>query len=431
MTPEEQRATQETPHPTWWSNSQRAFLIQNRRGHYIHVSPEMFKQHLRSWGFAGRAAPDEHIAPADQVRLNVQTIRDVDYSGPLAGYNAGITTCNGHRALVTKPPKRIEAAQGEFPMIHGIMEDMFWVDDFDQRAHFFGWLKIAEKSVRDSSPMPGQAVVFAGPPNAGKNLVQDLITAILGGRVARPYQWIIGRTNFNADLFEAEHLMIADEVPFTDLASRRVFGSKIKDITVNSIQTCHGKFANAIHLMPCWRLTISLNEESENLQMLPPLDTSLRDKIMLFKIKKAKMPLPCNSPQERKVFWEELKKELPAFIQFLQNWEIPQDLTDSRFGVAAYQHPDLVKVVEDMAPEKRLMELIEVTILPGGEFEGTLTELEARLIGDPTFGRQLSKLLKGANALQTYMRRLKKAHPAQIFTARTEKERFWRILPRQ
>ena len=53
-------------------------------------------------------------------------------------------------------------------MINGIMEDMFWVDDFDQRAHFFGWLKIAEKAVRDSSPMLGQAVVFAGPPNAGK-----------------------------------------------------------------------------------------------------------------------------------------------------------------------------------------------------------------------------------------------------------------------
>ena len=126
-----------------------------------------------------------------------------------------------------------------------------------------------------------------------------------------------------------------------------------------------------------------------------------------------------------------MKKELPAFIQFLQNWEIPQDLTDSRFGVAAYQHPDLVKVVEDMAPEKRLMELIEVTILPGGEFEGTLTELEARLIGDPTFGRQLSKLLKGANALQTYMRRLKKAHPAQIQRAKVNDVRIWRILPRQ
>jgi hypothetical protein len=64
--------------------------------------------------------------------------------------------------------------------------------------------------------MPGQAVIFAGPPNAGKNLVQDLITAILWERVARPYQWIIERTNFNASLFEAEHLMIADEVPFTD-----------------------------------------------------------------------------------------------------------------------------------------------------------------------------------------------------------------------
>ena len=146
---------------------------------------------------------------------------------------------------------------------------------------------------------------------------------MLGGRVARPYQWIIGSTTFNADLFEAEHLMIADEVPFQDLASRRVFGSKIKDISVNSIQTCHGKFVNAIHLMPCWRLTISLNDEYENLLMLPPLDASLKDKMMLFKVQQAKMPMPCNSPVERASFWDAILKELPGFIDFLQNWEIP------------------------------------------------------------------------------------------------------------
>ena len=122
-------------------------------------------------------------------------------------------------------------------MIDQILEQMLCLEDADQRAYFYGWLKMAEKSVRESAPMPGQAVVFAGPRNAGKNFVQDLITAMLGGRVARPYQWIIGSTTFNADLFEAEHLMIADEVPFQDLASRRVFGSKIKDISVNSIQS--------------------------------------------------------------------------------------------------------------------------------------------------------------------------------------------------
>ena len=427
MTPDEQVHTQETPQPTWWSNSQRAFLLPNQRNQYIHVSAEMFKKHLRGWGFAGRAAPDENLAPADRVMLNVQTIRDVDYSGPLAGYDAGITTCNGHRALVTRPPRRILANEGAHPMICQVLEEMFCLGELDQRDHFYGWLKLAEKSVRQSSPMPGQAIVLAGPRNAGKNFLQDIITTILGGRVARPYQWIIGRTNFNADLFEAEHLMIADEVPFQDLASRRVFGSKIKDIAVNSIQTCHGKFANAVHLMPCWRLTISLNDEDENLMMLPPLDTSLKDKIMLFKVQRANMPMPCNSPEERKAFWEGIVKELPGFVHFLQNWEIPEEIKDSRFGIAAFHHPDLVKVVEDNAPEKRLLELMEATVLVGGDFEGTLSELEARLRGDTIFGRQIDKLLYFNNALQTYLRRLKKARPDIISRRKSNSRALWEI----
>jgi len=427
MTPERQAETQRTPSPTWWSTSARAFVMQNDRDQYIHVSPDMFRKHLRRWGFSTRAAPDELIAPADDVMLDVQTIRDVDYSGPLAGYNAGITSCNGHRALVTKPPQRIVAEPRAHPMIEQILEQMLCLDDADQRAYFYGWLKMAEKSVRLSTPMPGQAVVFAGPRNAGKNFVQDMITAILGGRVARPYQWIIGRTNFNADLFEAEHLMIADEVPFQDLASRRVFGSKIKDIAVNSVQTCHGKFVNAIHLMPCWRLTISLNNEDENLLMLPPLDASLKDKIMLFKVQCAEMPMPCNSPLERASFWDAILKELPGFVQFLQDWEIPEELNDSRLGICAYHHPDIVKIVEDMSPESRLMELIEATVLIGGDFEGTLPELEARLLSDTIFGRQVAKLLSFPNALQTYMRRLKKAYPLRIEACRTESARFWRV----
>ena len=427
MTPERQAETQRTPSPTWWSNSARNFVMQNDRDQYIHVSPDMFRKHLRRWGFSTRAAPDELIAPADDVMLDVQTIRDVDYSGPLAGYNAGITSCNGHRALVTRPPRRIVAEPGAHPMIDQILEQMLCLDDVDQRAYFYGWLKMAEKSVRLSTPMPGQAVVFAGPRNAGKNFVQDIITAILGGRVARPYQWIIGNTTFNADLFEAEHLMIADEVPFQDLASRRVFGSKIKDIAVNSIQTCHGKFVNAIHLMPCWRLTVSLNNEDENLLMLPPLDASLKDKIMLFKVQQATMPMPCNSPLERASFWDAILKELPGVVHFLQDWPITEDLSDSRFGIRAFHHPDIVKIVEDMSPERRLLELIEATVLIGGDFEGTLSELEARLLSDTIFGRQVGKLLSFNTALQTYMRRLKKAHPTRIEVFRTESTRFWRI----
>jgi hypothetical protein len=66
-------------------------------------------------------------------------------------------------------------------------------------------------------------------------------------------------------------------------------------------------------------------------------------------------------------------------------------------------------------------------VLIGGDFEGTLSELEARLRGDTIFGRQIDKLLYFNNALQTYLRRLKKANPLRFSAIRTKTSRIWRI----
>tara|TARA_B100000959_G_C14464519_1_gene412440 strand:+ start:262 stop:468 length:207 start_codon:yes stop_codon:yes gene_type:complete len=66
-------------------------------------------------------------------------------------------------------------------------------------------------------------------------------------------------------------------------------------------------------------------------------------------------------------------------------------------------------------------------VLIGGDFEGTLSELEARLRGDTIFGRQIDKLLSFNNALQTYLRRLKKAYPLRFSTIRTKTSRLWQV----
>jgi len=66
-------------------------------------------------------------------------------------------------------------------------------------------------------------------------------------------------------------------------------------------------------------------------------------------------------------------------------------------------------------------------VLVGGDFEGTLSELEARLRGDTIFGRQIDKLLYFNNALQTYLRRLKKADSLRFLNIRTNSTRLWRI----
>jgi len=58
---------------------------------------------------------------------------------------------------------------------------------------------------------------------AASRFMQKILTPILGGRAARPYRYMIGTTDFNSDLFLAEHLMIEDEAAATDISSRKHF----------------------------------------------------------------------------------------------------------------------------------------------------------------------------------------------------------------
>ena len=98
----------------------------------------------------------------------------------------------------------------------------------------------------------------------------------MGGRTGRPFSYMSGKTDFNSELFGAEHLVIADENSNRDMNSRRLFGSRIKDYTVNTSMHCHGKFREALTLTPCQRLTISLNDEDDNLLILENLWISFK-----------------------------------------------------------------------------------------------------------------------------------------------------------
>src|SRR4030095_11750743 len=119
---------------------------------------------------------------------------------------------------------------------------------FDQVRYLYGWLKIAYDAVRARVRRPGQGLVLAGVRDCGKSLLQNLITLILGGRSARPYQFMSGLTPFNSDLCEAGHLRMENEQASPDIRARRNFGAQLKNITVIDWQRCHAKNRVAISL---------------------------------------------------------------------------------------------------------------------------------------------------------------------------------------
>jgi len=407
------------------------YWIQDARSEWIRVNESAVNRLLKSKGLTARVSKGHDISALEKELIRIQTNQNVKYAGPLAGYRTGIHELPEGKILVTRSPVLIEPKAGEWPILYALLEGML-VDSFvDQRPYLFGWLKTAVEALRKEKKRPGQALVLCGPPNCGKSLLQNLFTTILGGRAAKPYQFMTGLTSFNSDLFEAEHLMIEDEAASTDIRARRNLGSHIKSITVNEVQRNHGKNRDALSLSPFWRLSITVNDEPENLMVLPIIDDSLEDKIILMKAYRREMPMPTFTQDERSFFWSTLVAELPAFIDFLLKWEIPKELQSQRFGVTHYHHPEILQAIDDLAPEKKLLTFIDGKLFENhsGPWKGTAEDLERRLMNYDDIVYEVKRLLTYNTACGTYLGRLARRYPNRVKPNRTTSSREWIISP--
>jgi hypothetical protein len=140
------------------------------------------------------------------------------------------------------------------------------------------------------------------------------------------------------------------------------------------------------------------------------------------------MPMKSDSPKSRVEFWDGVRAEIPHFLHFIEAYEIPEDLQESRFGIKAFQHPDLVEILKEMTHENRLMALMEIIVIPeNGAWKGTLEELETALYEDSTFKRQIEKLLYYPTALMTYLRRLQKSMPERVRHYKSSGKNKWEL----
>lgn len=425
-----EQAVAAKPPEAWYDLAKKEYLIEDQGGEWYSINETQFKRVLKQHGLSARVDSGKTTSAQDEAILKIQQSRNVHFAGPMAGYRKGFHPIGNARVLVTSSPRIIAAGEGDWLTLRKLMTGL--LGEGIQFETLNGWLKTSYEALRDGRLRPGQALVMCGPHNCGKSLLQNLITVILGGRAAKPYQALTGGTSFNADLFGAEHLMVEDEQPATDINSRRKFGAAIKGVTVNEGQRLHAKHRDAILLKPFWRLSVSLNDETENLMVLPPVDDSLADKMILLKVSRSVMPMPSDTGEEREAFWGQLLKELPAFISFLESWKIPDTLRCPRFGVRHYHNPEILEALDALAPELRLLSLIDATLftLPHTYADMTAEVLEQQLTGDGAVNRyEARKLLSWNNATGTYLGRLAKKRPDRVESTRSATERKWRLHP--
>jgi len=353
----------------------------------------------------------------EEALHSIQTNRQADIAMPLAGYPSGFIHSAGKRVLVTENAKALPGKDVPWTNLQKFLTQLLGEEALPYQLLWWSW---ARRNIGNPLMLPGQCPFYIGESSIGKSLLQHrLTTTLLGGLSGDPYDAMTGGTSFNSELFEAVHLIIEDREFSRSHASRRDFGSQIKQMAVNTVRKCHPKGKPGVMLTPKWRCSISLNTETETvLAALPPLDDSILDKIMIFKCSRPEYPVDMGTQSGWKAWSKIIEDELPGLAFHCDQMEFGQ-YAAPRYGVRAWHDPTIMEQERESSPENILLEIMRndlPTIMQDKpEWAGTSTDLCSVLCGSAMNSHRLAQKVLGHYAVQncgTYLGRLAKTNNA-------------------
>lgn len=406
----------------------------------------------------------EFLSEAERLLLFVMEHRRLESSmRAIPGYRAGIYDLQGTRVLVRTSPQLMEFAAGEWPTVRALIEGKLNLLDEEghgvcQADYFHAWMKKAVESLYLGGPgnfQSGPCLVFAGPVDVGKSRLQhQIITPMLGGRNADPASYLFGKSDFNSEIFSAEHVMM-EELEQTSAKSvdRTLFGERVKKLVSADWQRLHAKREDARMVQPFFRMTISINNDPDKLRLLFLLTPDMRDKVMLFLVSNAPLPMPAATLPERAAFRAKIASELPAYGHWLMNeFAIPDHLIRGRFGVKCWHHPELAMELFDDTPAAELLQIIDVAefkVAEGGiggtklwdlksdakemgeMWEGSAIDLERLLMSEGGWKCSLEREAKKVfmhNKVDRLLSRLKEDASTRVVQHRTRFKRNWQVF---
>ena len=404
------------------------YHVRGRDGCFDSMSEESIKLRLRSMGLSTKVSKKADLSPVEVCLLAYQTNNKADAFGSLSGHRPGLFEMGGRRFLVTDDARPTKPSPGEWPTLNALLTQLFGEE---QLPFFIGWLRQARRSVSGTTMLPGHVVVLCGRHGIGKSFLQSqVITPMIGGRQTCPFDYMAGVSNFNGELFGADHLAVEDKFFKWDMDTRRKFGTHLKELAVNHVQRCHFKGKTPVSVTPKWRITISLNPERENLNVLPPLDDSIKEKLMMFYLNEPTC-LPTDEDRER--WGAAIHAELPAFAYAVDSFTLPTGLEHSRYGVKEYHSPRILEQLEGGSTEELFLDCLLHDlpgIVPTGAttWEGTSTDLERVMLAPLMPSRETSrKILSWPGAAGTQLGRLSRQHADSIVRKKVKGVTRWTI----
>lgn len=414
---------------TYFDSLTGSYYAQNGHGEYQRWDKDTLKLLLRRNAFSTTHKYEDGLTYLEGELLRITQESSVHYAGPLGGYEPGEYEIFTSRILVTRGPKLLTPKEGKCETISNFLTVLLG----DQRQYFYAWLKTALVSLRRGPPwLPGQLLAVAGPPGCGKSVLQSLVTPLLGGRVSSPYTYLSSGTNFNAEIYGAEHGLIGDVNHAVDPRARRNFGAAIKKLVAEPVHYLHAKGKTPVTMTPFLRLTLSLNDNPAALHILPSFDSDVAGKVMLLRARTDGKRIVDTDGETWQKFYNRMLSELPAFVHRLMRWQIPDKIKDERYSVVSFHDPELIEKVNELSEEDKLLDLIDTYILID-EFKdhwaGTSTELEREL------GERMSKsggcnLFRYSSHCGQLLETLSKKHEDRISRERRRSNK-WSYLIRK
>lgn len=355
----------------------------------------------------GRATSSE----VDQAVFHIQSQNRVLAALPFVHRRPGLHRepdglyLNTSNVQVCPPAEGALAWRENFPWLAGLLDESYFTSP-DQWPFFMAWLQRFYNTAYEGQMARGHAVFLAGPVGQGKTFVATQVIGRMLGGASDVTSYMLGENSWNSSLIERAVWNVDDSGPGKDPRTHTIYSNNIKKHVANEYFDYQKKFTDAARARWTGRIIVTLNDDEESLCMLPDMDGSIMEKILLLRTANRNYDFPVNCE-------EIAHRELPFFCRWLLDWVAPElTLGNKRFGITHYHEPSLMAAAQERGKTHEFRELVETLLInhfrddrEATEWVGTATELYAAMADlpmlaaivrkfNPTYiGRGLKKLV--------------------------------------
>lgn len=360
--------------------------------------------HLRIARCSPRIIKGTFVSEVDKVLGYIQRNRNVEAAVPMLFKDETVVEYNGSEYLNISNKKAMPPGDNgdpvNFPWIHDFITNGL---DGEQNGipaseFFIGWLRRFWLTSHQGNPQPGQSVILAGEAHTGKTFFSKCVLGVAVGGSITAEDILLQRTKFNRQAAHNALWRCDDAIAEGDVRTKQLLANSLKAMAANPTVLYQPKFVDTTELPFMGRVFLTCNTDPESLKILPYLDGTIKDKLMLFRMKEGYRPhfFGTNGENEARAL-----SELPFFLRWLMDYKVHPDIVDPnspRFEIASFHHKTLVAEANSEQPESLMAELIHGAMvnLRGATEKGKLVRLTStelvRAIENAELGRSLQQL---------------------------------------